>query len=44
LDKASDIPIQLVALKKFLDEKLPASRRQTIEYVDLKINNRIYYK
>jgi len=44
LDKASDIPTQLVALKKFLDEKLPASRRQTIEYVDLKINNRIYYK
>ncbi|MBI2003738.1 MAG: hypothetical protein HYS78_02050 [Parcubacteria group bacterium] len=44
LDKANDIPTQLVALKKFLDEKLPASRRRTIEYVDLKINNRIYYK
>ena len=44
LDKASDIPVQLVALKKFLEEKLPAGRRRTLEYVDLKINNRIYYK
>lgn len=44
LDKGSDIATQIVALKKFLDEKLSASRRQTLEYVDLRINNRIYYK
>ena len=44
LDKESDIPTQLVALKKFLEEKLPASRRQTLQYIDLRVNNRIYYK
>lgn len=44
LDKESDIPTQLVALKKFLDEKLPESRRQNLQYIDLRVNNRIYYK
>ena len=44
LDKENDIPTQLVALKKFLEEKLPTSRRQTLEYIDLRVNNRIYYK
>lgn len=44
LDKENDISTQLVALKKFLDEKLSSSRRQTLEYIDLRVNNRIYYK
>ena len=44
LDKENDIPTQLVALKKFLEEKLPAARRQTLQYIDLRVNNRIYYK
>ena len=44
LDKESDIPTQLVALKKFLDEKLFPERRRTLEYIDLQVNNRIYYK
>ena len=44
LDKETDIPTQLVALKKFLDEKLSAARRQTLQYIDLRVNNRIYYK
>ncbi len=44
LDKESDIPTQLVALKKFLEEKLPVSRRQNLQYIDLRVNNRIYYK
>lgn len=44
LDKESDISIQLVSLKKLLEEKLPESRRQTLEYIDLRVNNRIYYK
>lgn len=44
LDKENDIPTQLVALKKFLEEKLSATRRQTLQYIDLRVNNRIYYK
>lgn len=44
LDKESDIPTQLVALKKFLEEKLSAARRQTLQYIDLRVNNRIYYR
>ena len=44
LDKETDVPNQLVALKKFLEEKLPAARRQSLQYIDLRINNRIYYK
>ena len=44
LDKENDVPIQLVALKKFLEEKLPESRRQNLQYIDLRVNNRIYYK
>lgn len=44
LDKESDIASQLVALKKFLDEKLSPERRQILQYIDLRINNRIYYK
>ena len=44
LDKETDISSQLVALKKFLDEKLPPDRRQTLQYIDIRINNRIYYK
>ncbi|MEK7536981.1 MAG: FtsQ-type POTRA domain-containing protein [Patescibacteria group bacterium] len=44
LDKESDIPTQLVALKKFLEEKLPADRRQNLQYIDLRVNNRIYYR
>ena len=44
LDKESDIPTQLVALKKFLDEKLLADQRQKLEYIDLRVNTRIYYK
>ena len=44
LDKESDIPTQLVALKKFLEEKLPTTRRQDLQYIDLRVNNRIYYK
>jgi hypothetical protein len=44
LDKESDISTQLVSLKKFLEEKLSESRRQTLQYIDLRINNRIYYK
>ena len=44
LDKETDIPSQLVALKKFMEEKLSPDRRQTLQYIDLRINNRIYYK
>lgn len=44
LDKESDIASQLVSLKKFLEEKLSTERRKTIQYIDLRINNRIYYK
>ncbi|TSC90065.1 MAG: Uncharacterized protein G01um10142_479 [Parcubacteria group bacterium Gr01-1014_2] len=44
LDKESDVATQLVALKKFLDEKLSPERRRTLEYIDLRVNNRIYYK
>lgn len=44
LDKEIDIANQLVALKKFLEEKLSPDRRQTLQYIDLRINNRIYYK
>lgn len=44
LDKENDVPIQLVALKKFLEEKIPVSRRQSLQYIDLRVNNRIYYK
>lgn len=44
LDKESDIPTQLVALKKFLEEKLPGDRRKDLQYIDLRVNNRIYYK
>ena len=44
LDKEIDIPSQLVALKKFLEEKLPSDRRQSLQYIDLRVNNRIYYK
>ena len=44
LDKDTDIPSQLVALKKFMEEKLTSDRRQTLKYIDLRINNRIYYK
>jgi len=44
LDKESDIPTQLVALKKFLEEKLSPERRRTLQYIDLRVNNRIYYK
>lgn len=44
LDKESNIQTQLVALKKFLEEKLPADRRRGLQYIDLRVNNRIYYK
>lgn len=44
LDKEADIANQLAALKKFLNEKLSPVRRQTLQYLDLRINNRIYYK
>ena len=44
LDKESDIATQLVALKKFLEEKLSLNRRQNLQYIDLRVNNRIYYK
>lgn len=44
LDKENDISTQLVALKKFLEEKLLSARRQSLQYIDLRVNNRIYYK
>jgi len=44
LDKETDISTQLVALKKFLEEKISANRRQALQYIDLRVNNRIYYK
>lgn len=44
LDKETDIASQLIALKKFLNEKLSPDRGQTLQYIDLRINNRIYYK
>ena len=44
LDKENDISTQVVALKKLLEEKLPESRRQSLQYIDLRVNNRIYYK
>lgn len=44
LDKESDVATQLVALKKFLEEKISPDRRQSLQYVDLRVNNRIYYK
>ncbi len=44
LDKENDIPTQLVALKKFLEEKLSAEKQKTLQYIDLRVNNRIYYK
>lgn len=44
LDKEVDLPTQLVALRKFLEEKLSVDKRATLQYIDLKINNRIYFK
>ncbi|MEK7659129.1 MAG: FtsQ-type POTRA domain-containing protein [Patescibacteria group bacterium] len=44
LDKESNIQAQLVVLKKFLEEKLSVDRRQNLQYIDLRVNNRIYYK
>lgn len=44
LDKEVDLATQLVALKKFLEEKLSVDKRQNLRYIDLKINQRIYYR
>ncbi|MEK7579730.1 MAG: FtsQ-type POTRA domain-containing protein [Patescibacteria group bacterium] len=44
LDKETDIATQLVALKKILEGKLSADRRQRLEYIDLRVNGRVYYK
>lgn len=44
LDRDVDLELQLIALKKMLEEKMDFDKRKNLQYVDLRINNRIYYK
>jgi len=44
LDKNVDIKTQLVGLNKTLDEKVSYEKRSELEYFDLRIDGRIYYK
>lgn len=44
LDKEVDLETQLIALKKILDEKISLDKRNNLSYIDLRINNRVYYK
>ena len=43
-DLERDIKSQLLGLKAALEEKISEEERKNLEYVDLRIENRIYYK
>lgn len=44
IDKEVDLETQIIALKKLLEEKIGIEKRDKLEYVDLRINGRMYYK
>lgn len=44
LDKSVDIKTQIVALKKLLEEKIGIEKRDALEYIDLRIDDRMYYR
>lgn len=41
---SGNVPSQISALSTFLKEKIPSNKRSTLQYVDLRIRDRIYYK
>jgi len=44
LNKEADLVNQLIGLRKLLDEKITQEGRKKLEYIDLRVNNRVYYK
>ena len=44
LDKKTNVQEQIIALKELLDKKISLEKRSKLQYMDLRIQGRIYYK